>query len=128
MKNLASRYKSLSPEEQLVYKKRADQLSEEYKAKKQEFLYVFHNINNNFVEKTLLINICHFRTGNVPKTPKVAASKCKNPADLFVENTGQSREEYAKQSLDEKYKWITKAISLAPDVRFHHGIFSESNI
>lgn len=59
--------------------------------------------------------VFNFR-GKISKAATKALSKCKNPADLFVEKTGKTRDEYAKLSLDEKYKFITKAISIAPDV------------
>lgn len=71
---------------------------------------IFGNLKLEFV--------FNFR-GKVPKISKTATkalTKCKNPADLFVEQTGKSRDEYAELSLDEKYKFITKAISMAPDV------------
>lgn len=37
MRNIASRYKSLGIEERAVYEKKANQLREEYKAKKMQF-------------------------------------------------------------------------------------------
>lgn len=40
MKNLATSYKELPLEEQASYKRRADQLREEYRVKKLEFKYV----------------------------------------------------------------------------------------
>lgn len=68
--------------------------------------------------------ICDLRSGVAPKTQKAAAmaakslKKHKSPVDLFVESTKRPREEYSNLSLEEKYKWITKAISLSSDVRF----------
>lgn len=42
MKNLATLYKELSAEDQASYKRRAEELREEYKIKKQQFKYAFH--------------------------------------------------------------------------------------
>lgn len=63
-----------------------------------------------------------FRSGNVSK-PKSSGIKAKTPFVLFAENNtdeesdfNKLREKYANMSMEEKYKWVIKAVSLAPEV------------
>lgn len=116
MKNLASRYKNLSAEERAVYNSRAEKLSLEYKIEKEKYTWVYIKL---FADRcTFLLKLCVFCNSNGVfcynfRTEIKTLSKCKTPAELFVEQTSKSHDEYAKLSLDEKYKYIIKAMSVA---------------
>ncbi|XP_031617332.1 nucleolar transcription factor 1-B-like isoform X2 [Contarinia nasturtii] len=99
MKNLSSLYKELSPEERSSYERKAEQLRLEYKQKKEDF-----------------------KSGNISKAASTPVTKAKTPFMLYAESKKSEeidystlRESYTNMALDEKYKWVIKAVSEAQD-------------
>lgn len=110
MKNLAHRYKALPANEKSKYEREAEVLKAEYKLAKASF-----ENGTPFPDKK--------QPSKKPKSADIV--KPKTPFSLFAEDVNaregetesdELRERYKELPIDEKYKYIVKAVSLAPDV------------